>query len=362
MFSRAEMDEDKLGLYGLLRAFLFRLDPEDAHKLTITLLKTGLGPRAHVDDDILHTNICGLDFSNPVGLAAGFDKQAEAPGAMLNLGFGFVELGSITPLPQPGNPRPRLFRVMEAEAVINRFGFNSDGMDVCLRRFAAWRAAHKRGIIGINVGKNKDSTDAAADYVAGVKAFAPHADYLTVNVSSPNTPNLRDLQGREQLAALLKAVMAVRNAAPRKPPLFVKVAPDLTGPQQEDIAEVVLASGVSGLIVGNTTITRPGEIPSDLAMEAGGLSGKPLMALSTQVLADFYKLTQGRIPLIGCGGISSGADAYAKIRAGASLVQLYTALVYKGPSIVPRIAHELVALLRRDGFKSVKDAVGKGNT
>lgn len=355
MFSHGGAAENKLSLYGLLRPLLFRLDPEDAHKLTIALLKTGLGPRGRFDDPLLHTKVCGLGFPNPIGLAAGFDKQAEAPQALLNLGFGHVELGTITPRPQPGNPRPRMFRIPETEAAINRFGFNSDGLDVCLGRVEKKRA---KGIVGINVGKNKDSTDASADYVTGAKAFAPYADYLTVNVSSPNTPNLRDLQGREQLAALLKAVMAARNAGAKKPPLFVKVAPDLTEPQQEDIAEVALASGIDGLIIGNTTVTRPSYIPENIAKEAGGLSGRPLFSLSTQVLTRFYKLMQKKIPLIGCGGISSGADAYAKIRAGASLVQLYTALVYKGPGLVPQINRELAALLRRDGFKSVSEAVG----
>jgi dihydroorotate dehydrogenase len=358
MFSEGTGQENKFSLYGLLRPLLFRLDPENAHKLTIAFLKTGLGPRSHFADPILSIKVCGLAFPNPVGLAAGFDKQAEAPQAILDLGFGFAELGSITPKPQSGNPRPRLFRIPEADAVINRFGFNSDGLEICLGRIARKRT---RGIVGINVGKNKESTDASADYVTGVKAFAPHADYLTVNVSSPNTPNLRDLQGREQLTALLKDVLNARNAGAKKPPLFVKVAPDLTEAQQEDIAEVALTSGIDGLIIGNTTVTRPSSIPAEMAKEAGGLSGRPLFSLSTQVLANLYKLTQKKIPLIGCGGISNGADAYTKIRAGASLVQLYSALVYKGPRLVPQINRELAALLKRDGFTSVADAVGTGN-
>jgi len=348
-------------LYGLLRPLLFHFDPEDTHGLTIKLLKTGRGPKSRFDDPVLYTNVCGLGFPNPVGLAAGFDKQAEIPSAAFDLGFGFTEIGSITPLPQPGNPRPRMFRVPQTEAAINRFGFNSDGIEACLLRFVKWREKGDcRGIIGINVGKNKDSTEAAADYAAGVKAFAPYADYLAVNVSSPNTPNLRDLQAREQLADLLKVVIDMRNTSTRKPPLFVKIAPDLTEAQQEDIAAVTIASGIDGVIIGNTTITRPTGIPPALAKEAGGLSGRPLFPVAIKVLANFYKLTQGKMPLIGCGGVSNGAEAYAMIKAGASLVQLYTALVYKGPRVVARINREIAVLLRRDGFKSVSDAVGKG--
>ena len=304
-------------------------------------------------------------FSNPVGLAAGFDKQAEVIGDVLDFGFGFTELGSILPEPQTGNPQPRLFRIPEAEAVINRFGFNSHGLTRCKLRIAAYRAANQgntRGLVGINVGKNKETADAASDYVKVITTLAPFADYLTANISSPNTPGLRDLQRREPLMELLKQCVAARDAGVKKPPLFVKIAPDLTDEQKEDIVDVVTSTGVDGIIIGNTTISRPPEIPAHVAAEAGGLSGKPLFALSTRVLADFYRLTKGKIPLIGCGGVSSGADAYAKIRAGASLVQLYTALIYQGPALIPRINRELAALLKRDGFSSVSAAVGTGDT
>lgn len=356
----------KFNPYHCIRPLLFKLEAEKAHHLALLLLKKGMAPRFRNDPDpILKVSVAGLDFPNPIGLAAGFDKNAEVMSEMFGFGFGAVEVGSITPKPQPGNPPPRLFRVPEDDAIINRFGFNSDGFEACLRRLSAYRDSMTRnqphGILGVNIGKNKTSEDAAADYVEGIQKFAPLADYLTVNISSPNTPGLRDLQGREQMSDLLRQVMEARNGATAKPPVFVKIAPDQTEQQMEDIAEVVVTTGVDGLIIGNTTVSRPGNIPSALAKEAGGLSGKPLMKLSTQMLAKMYKLTNGKIPLIGCGGVSSGEDAYKKIRAGASLVQLYSALVYEGPLLVPRINRELAALLKRDGFASVAEAVGKGN-
>ncbi len=349
-------------LYPLLRQLLFQLDAETAHHFAITCLKKGLGPHVRNDSHpLLRTNVCGLDFPNPVGLAAGFDKQCEVIDEILQFGFGFAEAGGVVPLPQVGNPKPRLFRVPEARAVINRMGLNSDGMDACLRRFAAWHDAsirRRHGIVGINIGKNKDGTDAAADYVTGIKKFAPYADYFTLNISSPNTPGLRNLQGREQMAELLKQVMAAREAGAKKPPVFVKIAPDLTEAQQEDIAEVVLESGAEGMVAGNTTVSRRAGISPHLAKETGGLSGKPLFEMSTQLLSRMYKRTQGKIPLIGCGGVFSAEDTYAKIRAGASLVQLYTALIYEGPGLVPRITRGVAALLKRDGFRSVGEAVG----
>jgi dihydroorotate dehydrogenase len=358
--------------YRLLRPLFFRLDPEEAHTIALMLLKKGLGPKLKTGEDpVLHTSVCGLAFHNPVGLAAGFDKNAEVIDDVLDFGFGFAEIGTITPRPQPGNPKPRIFRAFGAHAVINRLGFNSDGMDSCLRRIQAWHDARQplktgkkgeesRGLVGINLGKNKDSEDVAGDYSTGFKRVTPYADYVTINISSPNTPGLRDLQNREELEQLLRAVTDARASSSQKPPLFVKIAPDLTDAQAQDIAEVALTSGIQGLIVGNTTVTRPGNLPPDFAGEEGGLSGKPLFDLSTQMLAKIYKLTQGKIPLIGCGGISSGADAYAKIRAGASLVQLYSALVFEGPGLVPRIKRDLAELLKRDGFQSVSEAVGKG--
>jgi dihydroorotate dehydrogenase len=362
-----------LDLYRFLRPLLFRCDPEQAHTVALRLLERGLGPKTKTGGDpILHTNVCGLEFRNPVGLAAGFDKNAHVIREVLDFGFGFAEIGTITPEPQEGNLRPRLFRALEAEAVINRLGFNSDGMNTCLQRIKAWHDASRplknkntknkdiRGLVGFNIGKNKESEDAATDYIKAFIAVAPYADYIAINISSPNTPGLRDLQERTQLAKLLKQLMQVREASAQKPPLFVKIAPDLTERQVEDVAEIALNANVQGLIIGNTTVTRTGNLPLDFAYEKGGLSGKPLFDLSTSMLALMYKLTQGKLPLIGTGGIASAADAYAKIRAGASLVQLYTALVFQGPGLVSRITEELADLLRQDGFKSVSEAVGKG--
>lgn len=352
-----------LHAYPFMRPLLFRLDAEDAHNLALTLLKRGFGPQIKSEyDAILHTEVCGMSFANPIGLAAGFDKNAEVIEDVLGFGFGFAEIGSITPLPQPGNPRPRMFRAVNAKGVINRLGFNSHGMDACLPRMIAYRDANPNvsGIVGINIGKNKDSADAASDYVTGIKKFSAYANYITVNISSPNTPGLRDLQSREQLADLLKQVMDARNAAQKQIPIFVKIAPDQTEQQMDDIAEVALASGIHGMIVGNTTVSRPGNLPAQLASENGGLSGKPLFELSTRILGGMYKRLGGKLPIIGCGGVASGADAYAKIRAGASVVQLYSALVYEGPGLVSRINRELAALLRRDGFTSLKEAIGSG--
>jgi dihydroorotate dehydrogenase len=292
-------------------------------------------------------------------MAAGFDKNAEAYRAVLRLGFGFAEVGSVTPRPQPGNPKPRLFRLTEDRAVINRMGYNNDGVDAVARRLRA--RARLPGPLGINLGKNKDSVDAAADYVRGVQVLGPYADYLVINVSSPNTPGLRALQGREPLAALIEAVKrARRDACPETPPLLVKIAPDLQPEDKQDIAAVALESGIDGLIVSNTTIVRPPTLRSRYRTEAGGLSGAPLFQPSTELLAEMHRLTQGRLALVGVGGVASGADAYAKIRAGASLVQLYSALVYEGPGLVGRIKRELAQTLRRDGFSSVTQAVGSG--
>lgn len=339
--------------YALARPLLFALDPETAHGLTIKALKMGVIPAAGADDPILATTLAGLSLPNPIGLAAGFDKNAEVPDPLLRLGFGFVETGTVTPLPQPGNPRPRMFRLVEDRAVINRLGFNNHGLDAFVRRLRA--RAGRPGIVGANVGANKDATDRIADYERGVAAVRDHASYITVNISSPNTPGLRALQSRDALAELIERAMAARGSG--GPPLFVKVAPDLTDDDVRDIAEVALAGGIDGLIVSNTTIARPA-LHSRHAGEAGGLSGAPLLAPSTQVLRNFRAATGGRLPLIGVGGVASGADAYAKIRAGASAVQLYTGLVYGGPGLVGAIKRELAGLLRRDGFASVEAAVG----
>ncbi len=352
-----------IDLYPLAGPLLFRFDPETAHGLTIKALKTGLVPPARgKDEPSLHTRVWGLDFTNPVGLAAGFDKNAEVVDAMLNLGFGFVEPGSVTPRPQPGNPRPRLFRLVEQRAVINRMGFNNEGLEAFAQRLERRRAAARRapGIVGANLGKNKDTVDAADDYVIGVRRLASLVDYLVVNVSSPNTPGLRALQGRDPLRALLERVLEARAACglTRNPPLLLKIAPDLTVEDKRDIAAVALESGIDGLIVSNTTISRPDGIPAAMRSEAGGLSGAPLFEPSTSVLREIYALTGGKLPIVGVGGVATGEDAYAKIRAGASLVQLYSAMVYAGPAVVHRIRRELAELLRRDGFRSVAEAVG----
>jgi dihydroorotate dehydrogenase len=328
-------------------------------------LRFGLvGGRSTADDPVLACRVWDRELTNPIGLAAGFDKHAEVVDAALRLGFGFAEAGTVTPLPQPGNPRPRLFRLAEDAAVINRLGFNSKGLAPFAARLARrGRNVRAPGLAGANVGRNKETADANADFEIGVEAVAGFADYVVINLSSPNTPGLRALQARDALAVLLDRVMVARSrgaADPsRPPPLVVKIAPDLTGEERRDVAEVALAAEVEGLIVGNTTIARPPELRSRDRAEAGGLSGRPLFSPSTECLADMYRLTGGRIPLIGCGGVASGADAYAKIRAGASLVQLYTALVFEGPGLVGRIKRELADLLRRDGFRSVAEAVGR---
>jgi dihydroorotate dehydrogenase len=347
-----------LDAFSLLGPALRRLDPETAHGLTLWALQRGLVPHGKAaDDPILASGLWGRSFANPLGLAAGFDKDARVMAAMLGLGLGFVEVGSVTPRPQPGNPRPRIFRLPEDGAVINRLGFNNAGMEAARARLAAFRkAGPATGPVGVNLGKNKETADAASDYVLGAAALAPLADYLVINVSSPNTPGLRALQGRGELEELLGRVMAALSQP--APPLLVKIAPDLTAEDKADIAAVSLSMGVSGLIATNTTIARPADLNAAARGEAGGLSGRPLFAPSTAVLGDLYRLTEGRIPLIGVGGVASGADAYRKIRAGASLVQLYTGLIYGGPALVPRIKAELARLLREDGFASLSAAVG----
>jgi len=342
------------------------LDPETAHRTAILALRLGLVPRPEpFDDPLLHTRVWDLDFRSPLGLAAGFDKDAEVVDAMLAMGFGFVEAGSVTPRPQPGNPAPRLFRLTEDRGVINRFGFNSRGLTPYAARLRARRVhGGAPGVVGANVGRNRDSPDGVADYVAGVRVLAGLADYLVCNISSPNTPGLRALQQREAIAELLARVVAARDEATpaggRRPPLLAKVGPDLSGRMVEDIAEVALAARVDGLIVGNTTVDRPASLRSLQAVEPGGLSGAPLLGKADACLEAFARVLAGRLPLIGCGGVSSGADAYGKIRAGASLVQLYSALVYGGPGLVGRINRELAALLRQDGYASVSEAVGSG--
>jgi len=352
-----------MNLYALLKPALCLVTPEQAHHLALKALKAGLVPASRRPDDaVLATRVWGLDFPNPVGLAAGFDKDAEVPDAMLAMGFGFTEAGTVTPRPQPGNPRPRLFRLEEDRAVINRFGFNSQGLAPFVERLRRRRSAGAKGIVGANVGKNKESEDALEDYSAGIAATCRLADYLVCNISSPNTPGLRALQARAEMTALLARLVEVRDASipqlDARPPLLVKVAPDLDDAGLADVAEVALSTGVDGIVMGNTTLSRPSTLKSAHRGETGGLSGAPLLALSTERLSALYRLVGGRLPLVGVGGIASGADAYARIRAGASLVQLYSALVFEGPGLVERIKADLAALLKKDGFSSVAEAVG----
>ncbi len=350
-----------MDLYNIAGPLLRSLPAEFAHGLTLTALKKGWVPPApSFEHPSLATVLWGITFPNPVGLAAGFDKDAEVPDAMLAQGFGFVEAGSVTPKPQPGNPKPRLFRLTEDRAVINRMGFNNKGLGAFAHNLE--RRA-RRGIVGANLGKNKTTEDAAADYELGAARLAPLADYLVINVSSPNTPGLRALQSRAHLRELVgRTRNALDSAFPpkskAKPPLLLKIAPDLTDEDMKDIAGIAVFGGLDGLIVSNTTIARPDTLASRHAKETGGLSGVPLFEPSTAVLRRMYALTHGSVPIVGVGGIASGLDAYVKIRAGASLVQLYSALVYQGPALVNRIKRELVELLARDGFKSISQAVG----
>jgi dihydroorotate dehydrogenase len=335
---------------ALLRAF----PAETAHRATIALTKNfaPLLPRAAADDPRLAVEAFGLRFPNPIGLAAGFDKNAEVPAAMARFGFGFVECGTVTPRPQIGNPRPRLFRLAEDRAVINRMGFNNEGMEAAAARLAARR---RNGILGINIGANKDSADRIADYRLAFARLAPLADYVTVNVSSPNTPGLRGLQNKDELTALLSAVLDERAKLSRRMPVLLKIAPDLDLAALDDVAAATGA--IDGIIVSNTTIARPATLRSANAKEQGGLSGAPLFKPSTRILREMRARTQ--LPLVGVGGIAGGADAYEKIKAGATLVQLYSALAYEGPGLVTRIKRELLACLARDGHASVADAVGK---
>lgn len=339
-------------------ALLHRMDPEAAHGWSIRALQAGLPPLpGPITSSRLKTTVAGLTLPNPVGLAAGYDKNAEVLGPLTRAGFGFVEVGAATPRPQPGNPKPRLFRLSEDRAVINRFGFNNQGAEA----IAARLAARKRGPVpvGLNLGANKDSADRAADFARVLAICGPHVDFATVNVSSPNTEKLRDLQGRAALSALLAGVMETRAALARPIPVFLKIAPDLSPAELEEIAEVALTSGLSGIIATNTTLSRDG-LSSAHKGEAGGLSGAPLFEKSTRVLARLSHLTDGKLPLIGVGGIATPEQAYAKIRAGASAVQVYSAMVYEGLSLIPRLAWGIDALLARDGHSTVAEAVGTG--
>jgi dihydroorotate dehydrogenase len=347
------------GVFDLALPLMRLLPPEAAHRATIRALAAGFAPReAAPDPAALSMRLWGQTLPNPVGLAAGFDKDGDVPDAMFAFGFGLVECGTITPLPQKGNPKPRLFRLAEDQAVINRLGFNSRGVEAAARRLGARR--NRPGFIGANIGKNRDTLDDIGDYVEGVRVLAPLVDYLTVNISSPNTPGLRDLQRKSTVTRLINRLMAARAKANLRnpPPLLLKIAPDLSHDERVDLAEAALSTGIDGLIVSNTTVARPDTLMSANAHEPGGLSGAPLFEASTALLAEMYRLTSGKLPIVGVGGIASGADAYKKIRAGATLVQLYSALVFHGPGLVQRIKQELATLLARDGFTSISAAIG----
>lgn len=340
-------------LYSLVRPLAFALDAERAHRSTVAIMKL-VPPRRPPDfASSLRTRIAGIDFPTPIGLAAGFDKDAEVPEQMLSLGFGFVEVGTVTPRPQDGNPRPRLFRLREDRAVINRMGFNNRGQPAAFARLINCR--HMPGVIGVNIGANKDSDDRIADYASGVRAMAPVARYLTINISSPNTPGLRQLQDEGALDALLSAVNDARP--PAGPPIFLKVAPDLGDLEAERVVRAAIQHHVDAIIIGNTTVSRP-HLQSRQANEAGGLSGAPLKPLALKTLRFFRSASGGQIPLIGAGGISSTDDAWERIRAGASLLQLYTAMVYEGPGIARRLARGLAARLKREGYANIAEAVG----
>jgi dihydroorotate dehydrogenase len=340
----------------LLRWF----DPEDAHRLAIQGLRLLPPTRPRPDDAKLAVRAFGLNFPNPIGMAAGFDKSAEAPDALLRLGFGFVEIGTVTPKPQAGNPRPRLFRLERDEAVINRMGFNNDGADVVLRRLAG--RAHLAGIVGVNVGANKDSDDRVADYVRLIETFAPVASYFTVNVSSPNTPGLRNLQQAAALDDLLAKVIDARERVRQNAgdsPVLLKIAPDLSLAELDDVVHIARSRRVDGMIVANTTLARPSSLrETNRAREAGGLSGRPLFRLSTRMVAETYVRAEGAFPLIGAGGIDSGGAALTKIRAGASLIQLYSSLIYKGLGLVDDIKNDLAATLLRTGRDTLSEIVG----
>ncbi|WP_332687379.1 quinone-dependent dihydroorotate dehydrogenase [Devosia sp.] len=342
-------------LSGLTREALLKMDPETAHGATITALRLGLAPeQTHADGAELRTTLCGLDLSNPIGMAAGFDKNAEVARPLARMGFGMVEIGTVTPRPQVGNPKPRLFRVGPAEGVINRMGFNNEGHDAVFARLKGQRIS---AALGVNIGANKDSSDFVADYVLGVKRFADLADYLTVNVSSPNTPGLRNLQADEALRRLLGEVLAARAKAKTRVPVFLKIAPDLDEAALDAIAAVVLSTDLDGLIISNTTITRDAVAGLENAEETGGLSGKPLFDLSTQRLAQMRQRV-GALPIIGVGGIHSPQSALAKIEAGANAIQLYSAMVFGGLDLLDRLKRGLVAAIRAQGKTNIGELVG----
>ena len=343
-------------LFGLGQAFLLAFDPERAHELAVKTLELGLYPRASAPDDArLRQSLFGLDFLNPIGMAAGFDKNARVPAQLLAMGFGFVEVGTLTPRPQSGNPTPRIFRSAPDRAIVNRLGFNNEGHEAALARLRN----RPTGIVGVNIGAGKDSADRAADYVLGIERFRSVASYFTVNISSPNTPGLRDLQAPDALDALLARLQAARPAVPPSPPLLVKLAPDLADADLPEIVRVIRSHGVDGIIVSNTTLARDGLKDAAFARETGGLSGRPLFARATTMLAKVYRLTDGKLPLIGVGGIDSAATALAKIEAGASLVQLYTGLVFEGPGLLGRMKRGLLDAMTAAGVDHLTPLIGR---
>lgn len=350
---------------NILMPIVQKIPPETSHRLAVLACKYKVFPRSKTMDPIsLSTDFFGQKISNPIGIAAGFDKQGEAVEGLEQIGFGLVEIGSITPFPQPGNDKPRVFRLVNDKAIINRYGFNSDGHKIVFDRLKELRMKSTlKTVLGINLGKNKTSNDALRDYVEGVQLFGTISDYLVINVSSPNTPGLRDLQGKKDLENLLRGVLSARNNLPtnNKVPILLKLAPDLTQQDVKDITSVINQKDckVDGLIISNTTIDKSNlKSPEELTSQAGGLSGAPLKDRSTQLIAQIYNLTGGKVPIIGVGGVFSGQDAYEKIQAGASYVQLYTSLIYHGPPIVEKVKRELDQILVKDGYKNVKEAVG----
>lgn len=355
-----------MDFYSRIRPLLFHLSAESAHELALSVLRTGLYPPAatQLDYTELAQTIAGIEFRNPVGMAAGFDKNAEVVSALHRAGFGFVEAGTVTPRPQAGNPQPRMFRLQEDEAVINRLGFNNKGLVEFIHNLKKLKRRHPEIVVGANIGKNKDTENTSADYLICLGEVYGLSHYITINISSPNTPGLRSIQRADQLEDFIRSITSkaseLASLNGKRTPLFLKIAPDLTREELQDICGIAVSQKLDALIVSNTTISRPESLKSALQAETGGLSGRPLLSLSTQTLREAYLITEGKIPLIGVGGIASAEDAYAKIRAGASLVQLYSALVYQGFGLVPAILQGLRQLLEKDGLVHIREAVGKG--
>ena len=347
-------------LYKKIFPILNFIPPELAHNLAIRFF-TNFKNKTNPDNLILNIKVCNLKFTNPIGLAAGFDKNGEAYDGLMRLGFGFVEIGTVTINPQFGNKKPRIFRLLEDKAIINRLGFNNIGAEKVLQNIEKYDSANGPGLLGVNLGKNLDSKELIEDYLKLLKIFNRKASYITLNVSSPNTPGLRELEQKDNLDKLVKKISLFKRKNSVNIPVFLKIDPDISKNQLSDISDIVLSSRIDGVIISNTSIQRSNELISKHASEKGGISGLPIKETSNKLLKDFYILTNGKIPLIGVGGISNGKDAYERILNGASLIQLYTSLIYKGPSIVNKIKEELVYLLKRDNYKSLDQAVGKLN-